>query len=55
MSEADYIANYYGTCDMGAACIHLKPENPWIGNRCWHWTPVKDRSFKDMLVRLQLR
>jgi hypothetical protein len=45
---ADYIADNYGTCDLGALYVCLKSGNPWVGRGCRHWNPADARDWDEM-------
>jgi len=44
--EADYIAQNYGHCAMGAYCTCLK--KGWRGRFCPQWRPVAARSWDEL-------
>jgi hypothetical protein len=49
---ADYIADNYGTCDLGASCVCLKSSQPWLGRACRHWHPADARDRDEITRRL---
>lgn len=51
MNEEEYIRENYGTCSI-VPCLCLKKKN-WLGTLCPNWTPIKEKSFSEILERLR--
>jgi hypothetical protein len=49
---ADYLADYYGTCERGSSFCYFSgcngPSRPWLGRGCPNWRPSGARDLAEL-------
>jgi len=51
-TEADYVLDNYGRCEMGGGCVCIRPGAVWLGRGCSRWVPLGARSLEALRIRL---